>query len=180
MSGLKNVRVLTGAAMLLAIAVILSFFKIPLTEVMEIRFANIPVAVAGMLFGPGVGGAVGALSDILGYAVRPTGPYFPGFTVTAALSGVIFGLLLGKNRFSVPRIVLACVIYQICDSLLLGAVWLHILYGAPYWTLVVSRLPKELVTMAFHIVVLVFLVRPAAALTRTPVKQEEKREENQP
>ena len=89
MSGLKNVRVLTGAAMLLAIAVILSFFKIPLTEVMEIRFANIPVAVAGMLFGPGVGGAVGALSDILGYAVRPTGPYFPGFTVTAALTQTV-------------------------------------------------------------------------------------------
>ena len=82
MSKLKDVRVLTGAAMLLAVSVILSFFKIPLTEVMEIRFANIPVAVAGMLFGPGVGGAVGALSDILGYVVRPTGPYFPGFTIT--------------------------------------------------------------------------------------------------
>ena len=64
MSKLKNVRVLTGAAMLLAIAVILSFFKISLTEVMEIRFSNIPVAVAGMLFGPGVGGVVGALSDL--------------------------------------------------------------------------------------------------------------------
>ncbi len=172
MSKLKNVRVLTGAAMLLAIAVILSFFKISLTEVMEIRFSNIPVAVAGMLFGPGVGGAVGALSDILGYVVRPTGPYFPGFTVSAALSGVIFGLLLGREKLSVPRIVLACVIYQVCDSLLLGALWLHILYGAPWWTLVVTRIPKELVTMAFHIVVLVFLVRPAAALIRTPKKTE--------
>ena len=173
MSKLKNVKVLTGAAMLLAIAVILSFFKISLTEVMEIRFSNIPVAVAGMLFGPGVGGVVGALSDILGYVVRPTGPYIPGFTLSAALSGVIFGLLLGKEKISVPRIVLACVIYQVFDSLLLGALWLHILYGAPYWTLVVTRLPKELVTLAFHIVVLTLLVRPVTVLTRTQKRKEE-------
>ena len=172
MSKLKNVRVLTGAAMLLAISVILSFFKIPLTEVMEIRFANIPVAVAGMLFGPGVGGVVGALSDLLGYVVRPTGPYFPGFTVSAALSGVIFGLLLGKDRLGVPRVVLACVIYLVGVGMLLTSLWLHILYGAPVWTLVVSRLPKELVTLAFHIVVLTLLVRPAASLTRGMKKEE--------
>lgn len=173
MSKLKDVRVLTGAAMLLAVAVILSFFKISLTEVMEIRFSNIPVAVAGMLFGPGVGGVVGALSDLLGYVVRPTGPYFPGFTLSAALSGVIFGLFLGKDKISVPRVVLACVIYQAAIGLLLTAVWLHILYGAPVWTLVASRLPKELVTLAFHIVVLTLLVRPAAALTRQQKKKEE-------
>ena len=173
MSKLKNVRVLTGAAMLLAISVILSFFKIPLTEVMEIRFANIPVAVAGMLFGPGVGGLVGALSDVLGYIARPTGPYFPGFTVSAALSGVIFGLLLGKNKLGVPRVVLACAIYQVGVGMLLTSLWLHILYGAPYWALVVSRLPKELVTLAFHIVVLTLLVRPMTALTRTVKKKEE-------
>jgi len=173
MSKLKDVRVLTGAAMLLAIAVILSFFKIPLTEVMEIRFSNIPVAVAGMLFGPGVGGVVGALSDLLGYVVRPTGPYFPGFTVSAALSGVIFGLILGKDRLSIPWVVLACVLYQFLIGLLLTSLWLHILYGAPFWALTVSRLPKELVTLAFHIVVLTLLVRPAAALTRKTKKTED-------
>ena len=173
MSKLKDVRVLTGAAMLLAVAVILSFFKISLTEVMEIRFSNIPVAVAGMLFGPGVGGVVGALSDLLGYVVRPTGPYFPGFTLSAALSGVIFGLLLGRNKISPARVVLACVIYQVAIGLLLTSLWLHILYGAPFWTLVVTRLPKELVTLAFHIVVLLLLVRPMVALTRKPVQKEE-------
>ena len=68
-----------------------------------------------MLFGPGVGGAVGALSDILGYAVRPTGPYFPGFTVTAALSGVIFGLLLGKilHRFVMESVNLDYMSYDV-------------------------------------------------------------------
>ena len=121
MSRLKDVRVLTAAAMLLAVSVILSFFKISITEVMEIRFSNLPVAVAGMLFGPGVGCAVGALSDLLGYVVRPTGPYFPGFTISSALSGVIFGLLLHKKR-SLGRIVLASVLYEGFIGVLLTAV----------------------------------------------------------
>ncbi len=171
MSRLKDVRVLTGAAMLLAVAVILSFFKISLTEVMEIRFSNIPVAVAGMLFGPGVGGVVGALSDLLGYVVRPTGPYFPGFTVSSALSGVIFGVILRK-KLTLVRVVLACVIYQVAIGLLLTSLWLHVLYGAPFWTLVASRLPKELITLAFHVVVLTLLIRPAAALTRGMHKED--------
>ena len=165
MSKLKDVKVLTAAAMLLAVAVILSFFKISLSEVMEIRFSNIPVAVAGMLFGPGVGGAVGALADILGYVVRPTGPYFPGFTISSALSGVIFGLLLQKNR-SLGRIILACVLYEVFVGILLTSVWLHLLYGTPLPVLLAARIPKELVMLAFHVVVLALLVKPAAELTR--------------
>ena len=165
MSKLKNVKVLTAAAMLLAISVILSFFKISITEVLEIRFSNLPVAVAGMLFGPGVGGAVGALSDILGYVVRPTGPYFPGFTVSAALSGAIFGFVLREKR-TLARIILACVLYEGLVGVLLTAVWLHVLYSTPLPVLIAARIPKELVMLAFHVVVLTFLVRPALEMTR--------------
>ena len=98
MDKMRNSRILTASAMLLAIAVILGFFKIPVNQFMELRFAFLPIACTGMLFGPFVGGVVGALSDILGYLVKPTGPYFPGFTVTQILSGVMYGLVLYKKE----------------------------------------------------------------------------------
>ena len=71
MDKMRNTRILTASAMLLAIAVILGFFKIPVNQFMELRFAFLPIACTGMLFGPFVGGVVGALSDILGYLVKP-------------------------------------------------------------------------------------------------------------
>ena len=55
---LSDIHVLTSAALLSAIAIILGFFKIPVTQVIEIRFAMLPIAVAGSLFGPVIGGAV--------------------------------------------------------------------------------------------------------------------------
>ena len=68
---------ITNAAILSAIAIILGFFKIPVTQLIEIRFAMLPIAVAGCLFGPVVGGVVGMVSDIGGYILSsPPGPFF--------------------------------------------------------------------------------------------------------
>ena len=66
MDKMRNTRILTASAMLLAIAVILGFFKIPVNQFMELRFAFLPIACTGMLFGPFVGGVVGALSSLRG------------------------------------------------------------------------------------------------------------------
>lgn len=94
----KNVKQAVSG-MLLALAAILSLLKIPISESLEIRFGSIPIALAGALYGPGYAACVGALSDIVGYWVKPTGHYFPGFTLSGAVSGVIFGLFL----YVIPR-----------------------------------------------------------------------------
>ena len=83
MEKLKDVRYLTTAGLLLAAATVLGFLKIPITQLIELRFQFLPVAMAGLLMGPAVGSMVGALTDILAYLVRPTGPYFPGFTLSS-------------------------------------------------------------------------------------------------
>ena len=72
-----NTKTLTVAAMLTAVGIVLGFFKLPINQLIEIRFGSIPIALAGMMFGPGVAGVVGALTDIGGYLVKPTGPFFP-------------------------------------------------------------------------------------------------------
>ena len=75
MQKLKNVRVLTVSAFLVAIATVLGFFKVPITELIEIRFQYLPIAVGGAMFGPAVGGVIGMLADVLGYLVKPTGAF---------------------------------------------------------------------------------------------------------
>lgn len=101
----KNV---VSAGMLIAISVILTRFfslMIPLVGLPALRigFGDIPVIISGMLFGPIVGGLTGIVSDLLGYVINPMGgAYFIGFTLSAALRGVIPGLIylvIRTNKF---------------------------------------------------------------------------------
>ena len=59
MSKLRDIRVLTTAAMLVAISIVLGFFKIPITQLIEIRFSFLANAMAGSLwpFCRGAGGS---------------------------------------------------------------------------------------------------------------------------
>lgn len=104
---LKDVKALATTAMLLAIAVVLGFYTLQVTDFIKIGFAFIADEMTGMMFGPVVGGLMGAAADIVKYLVRPTGAFFPGFTISGALSGVIYGVILYKKPLSIKRIALA-------------------------------------------------------------------------
>ena len=56
---LKDLRTLAVTAMLLAIAVVLGFYTLQLTDYIKIGFAYIANETTGMLFGPAVGGIMG-------------------------------------------------------------------------------------------------------------------------
>lgn len=160
MKKLKNLKVLTLAGMLTAIAIVLGFFKIPVNQLIEIRFSLLPIAVSGMLFGPGVGAVVGILSDIGGYLVRPTGPFFPGFTVSAAVSGAIFGLILHGREASLKRIFAAKLLHTLIVGIVLNTCWLSMLYGNALWAVLTARLPKELVMLPVNTLMLLLVIRP--------------------
>ena len=95
---LRDIRTITGSALMIALAVIIDFFRIVFSNIMEISFSFLALALTGMLYGPLIGGVVGGVSDIIQYIVRPSGPFFPGFTLNNILSGVIFGLFLYKQK----------------------------------------------------------------------------------
>lgn len=148
----KRVRFLVCIAMLSAMQVVLSRFLSIQTAVAKIGFGFVPVMFAGVLYGVGGGALVGALSDLVGAILFPTGSYFPGYTLTAALSGAVYGWLLrGRNRIAqgsqegcrqgcclralwhgVARILLAYVITTLCVTLALNTFWIALGKGYLY------------------------------------------------
>ncbi|MCI6087252.1 MAG: folate family ECF transporter S component [Absicoccus porci] len=162
MSKLKNVRVLTTTSMMIAIAIILGFFKIPITDVIEIRFSQIPVAMESALFGPVLGGIVGALADIGGYIVKPTGPYFPGFTISGFVSGLIFALVLYKKEISFKRVLFAQILYTLIVGLGLNTLWLSMLYGNTFWAFLMMRFIKELIMIPINTALMMVVLKPVS------------------
>ena len=94
---LKDTRKMAMAAMFVAIAVVLGFYRLQLTEFIRIGFDFLPKEMAAMLLGPSVGCVVAAFTDIISYALKPIGAFFPGLTFSAMLASVIYGTILYKK-----------------------------------------------------------------------------------
>ena len=70
---------LVAMAMLLALRLALGYVtNIQLTESIKIGFTIFPTTIACMMFGPVPGLVMGGAADLIGFFLKPTGPFFPG------------------------------------------------------------------------------------------------------
>ena len=157
-----NVRIIAIIGLLTALQVVLSrFLSIVNIPTMKIGFGFLPILLAALILGPLYAGIVGALSDIIGALLFPIGTYFPGFTVTAFITGMVLGLLLQNKKKSKVQMILfallAVIIHQCVLSLLVDTIWISILYGASYIGYVISRIPEALIHAAVEFLIIILL-----------------------
>lgn len=129
-------------AMLIAMSIVLTrFLPIYIGNDKRIAFGDIPIMLAGIWFGPFIGGAVGLVSDIAGSFVSGLG-WYPPLTIPALLVGVIAGLLKrvflkgGIKFFKVGSMLL---IGNIITSMLVTTYLLSGLYGTDFLVLLLPR-----------------------------------------
>ena len=145
---LSRTRTITTAGLLLAIQMVLSSYGvIEVTDSLKISLAHLAIAPTAILFGPVVAGIQGALSDLLGFMLRPSGPYFPGFTLTAALLGVIYGMLLYKTKRTTWQIIAARVLVCVFVNIALNTIFLTMLYGPSRLATLPIRVVKNLIQL---------------------------------
>ena len=172
---------LVTLGLLVALHIILSRFLSINAWNIKIGFAFVAVFVGAYLYGPVAGAVVGGLGDFLGAILFPIGAYFPGFTLNCALTGVVMGLLLYKKQ-SPLRVVIVTLIDQLGISMWITPIWISILYGAPYWPLIISRLPQIGIMLVVEIVVTLLMIKimerikAQAMLKETQRVKDEKRE----
>ena len=91
----------------------------------------------------------------------PTGAYFPGFTISGALTGLIYGFFLYKYPLTLPRVSLAWVVNTFVVETFLAAYWLFLLYsagtGKGYEVWLLSRVISQAVK-AVPEILLIFIV----------------------
>ena len=156
---LKSVSTVSVAGMLVAISIVLSFLRVVISSVLEISFAFLPLAAGGLLYGPVVGGIMGILSDVLGYFIRPNGPFFPGFTLNALISGILYGLFLYKKPVTLKRVIIVSALITILINLLLNSLWLSMMYGKAFVVLLTARIVKNVVMFPINTALLMVLLK---------------------
>lgn len=132
--------VLVMSGLLLAMNIILSRFLSIQTPIVKIGFAFVPLALAAILYGPIPAAVIAGLGDFLGATLFPVGPYFPGFTVTAFLAGLVYGLFLYNKPVTWGRVLLAVSIVKLGLNLGVDTIWLYMMMDKAYWAILVPRI----------------------------------------
>ncbi len=161
-------RLMAICAMMTALAVVLNRFCSIHTAGWTIGFAFVPVAMTAILYGPAAAAVVGGLADLVGALLFPFGPYFPGFTATAALMGAVYGWFLYREKVRFfPHMLLPALINNLILGLVVNTLWVSILYGSrTYWGWFVYRLPEYAILIPVNLILLPVLLRLAEQLKK--------------
>ena len=134
--------------MMCALAMVLNMVaSINVGPYVRIGFSGIPNQVVAYLFGPAVGGIFGAALDVIKYLIKPDGAFFPGFTVSAALGGIIYGAFLYKKKVTLPRVFASQLLVKIAVNILLNTLWLNMLYGKAFLAILPGRVISNAVML---------------------------------
>lgn len=155
----KNIRSLTGAALLGALSPVLDLLTITINQFLKISFTSLTHAMCGYLYGPVMACFAGGVVDILKYIIKPTGPFFPGFTINEMLVGLIYGLFFYKKEIKLSKVIAARIIVTVGINLILTPLWLSILYGKAFQLMVSARIVKNVLMLPIDTTILYTLLK---------------------
>ncbi|MBM7689567.1 hypothetical protein IGJ55_000712 [Enterococcus sp. AZ170] len=152
-------RIITLMSLLIALMVVFTRFISFETQFLRISFTFIPESLMGILFGPFWTGIGSAVADTVGMLLFPKGPYFPGFTLNAFISGAIYGFFYYKKELTWKRVFLATSLVTLIIHMFLTPLWLGLMYGVDLSNLAwwIPRIVKNIVFLPIQVVATYYL-----------------------
>ena len=156
---------LTMAAMLTAMSVVIGIFCKSVLNfgggLFRVTFENLPIIMSGIMFGPIVGGVVGAATDIISYFL--SGQAYPinllvtvGATLVGVCSGVVSRYIFKKK--GAVRLIVSASAAHVIGSMIIKPIGLFQFYQ---WA-VLWRIPLYLIIAPIEIVILCLIYRNSA------------------
>lgn len=153
----RRLRTLSFAALMVAVCVVLARIpSIPIHDSLRVTWGFLGRATCAMVGGPVTALVFGFVEDTLSFVLNPTGPYFPGYTLTTMLGTFVYALFFYRTRVTVFRVFLA----KLCTNamnVVLGSVWSAVLYSKGYLYYAASSLVKNAAMLPVQTIMLVFL-----------------------
>lgn len=145
-----NIKKIIIIGMLIACQVITGRFLTISTPFMKIGFTFIPIAISAILFGPVWAGIGAAIGDIVTAILLPYG-YFPGFTLSAFVTGAIYGFFLYRKSENIWKITCCVLVINITVSIFLQTYWLYLLTGQGYLVVLPMRIIQNAIMTPIQI-----------------------------
>ncbi|SEH57670.1 ECF transporter S component, folate family [Ruminococcus flavefaciens] len=161
-----STKVLIIAGLLAAMSMVLGKLgSINIGNSIRIGFGGLPIQMAGIFFGPVIGGAVGLVADVVGcimkgYAINPI--ITIGSTCIGVFSGLVYHFALrGVKNALLPKIAASTVTAHAIGSMMITSIGLYVYYHTPFETLL-FRVPIYLITAAIETAVIYLMLKNKA------------------
>jgi ECF transporter S component (folate family) len=157
---MSKVNKLVLASLLLAILIVLERLVSIQTQFLRISFAYVPIMLGAILLGPAWSSGIAALGDVIGALFLPKGAFFPGFTLSALLTGLIHGLFLyntKNNRQFLVRLIISTFTVLVFVHIGLTSLWLVIMYKRAFLAFASTRVIAALILLPIEVGTVFFL-----------------------
>lgn len=157
-----GVRTLVVLAFLTALSAVLSRLLSLNTHSVRVGLGNLPILLAGLLYGPFAGALVGFGADLTGALLLSSFGYMPLLGISPVLLGGLPGLvkpLLLKKSVSPLRLGIVVFGAELITSVGWTSYCIHLLYGTPLRELLMIRVPLYALMALAETTVLWLLIR---------------------
>ena len=157
MSKIKRI-VISG--LLLALLIVLSRFVSIKTQILVISFSFIPIIMSAIWLGPKYSTLIAMLGDLIGALLFPFGTYFIGYTISQALTGLVYGMFLYKKGEELStkelliRLTISSLIVLILINVFLTSLWIHIQYGKAYIVIMTGRIVAQICMFPIQLILI--------------------------
>jgi len=177
---IPRIRKIILAGLLLAVYILLDRVFTISTPIQKINLSLIAVMLTAIILGWKYAVVVGGLGDLIGAITMPFGPYFPGFTLSAALIGLIYGFWIYRDpnkeikewKF-ILRIIGSNILVLVLISVLLNGLWVYIMMNKAYIAILAARVSGEIIMLPIKIVLIYALERALRPFIKKYLYEEE-------
>ena len=164
-------RQMTLASMLIALQVVLGKLSVGDPAVVKVGLGFIATALIGYFLGPWIGGLAMVINDLISNTILSSGTlFFPGFTLSALISGVIAGMFLYNQKVTWQRALVYEFFQILVTNVIFTTLWIYLMSlsssstGRTFMALLSVRLPKEIVTWPIEALIVFVILRQVAKI----------------
>ncbi len=164
-SSVSRSRKVVLVAILIASEIVLARFLAIRTPIISIGFSFVPLMLAGMMLGWKYSTFIAVVADLIGAILFPSGAFFIGYTLTAALTGFFAGILLYQPKgIKVNRkFIIRLLVYVLISTGVLhgglNTLWIMITTGGASNVIVPVRIAKQLLMAPIEFLTILALAK---------------------
>ena len=119
----KKTRDITLISLIFALMMVCKLIPLPSGfGDLGLSFTFLFMALIGIIYGPVYGFLIGVLSDTLGFFINSSGYFLFGYTLQAALTGMIYGLFFYKTKINFSKVFLCRLLVNMLMNVVLGSI----------------------------------------------------------
>lgn len=127
------------------------------STVTRISLSFIAFGSAGLLFGSNFTMLSALIGDLIGATLFPQGTYFIGFTISAVISGYLFGQLKEHNK--THEVVSILLLITLVVEIGMNTLWLSQMFNISFIPMLASRIIGIFINLGLRLLILLPLIK---------------------